>query len=415
MVILEECEDEDKKSFLEYEYINKYLTAFLGFNQLNTISLYADYENKGKLSEFYLDNVKYDIKNVIKYSSYGYNLFNTLQAKELFEVYEGDLYKDLNNILEFKNIITLSEQARDYSENKRKLIHYIMDTSKDECTELCSNIINSFFTKNNLKSEDKKKQIIDYLLFENDKDKKEVIKYIQRFSVEKNEDVFSVILKKYKNEITKIRKKINEYQEKIYEYEEKIINSRLVIFKDIIPNREYISFPLKDTYFSDKINPSDEDNVLYINIDFSNHGKKRMSDNYPCILKVNYLYKKDNKVSQKTCFINSVFDNFFENNDQYYINGGMYGIVNDPFNIWRYSETCDYTTISTSMEYYNGINEFTLVDKEKYKFSDVIQEIDSIINEDTKVIYNSGCKTLIKDYDYLDSIVINKIIKQLKK
>ena len=67
------------------------------------------------------------------------------------------------------------------------------------------------------------------------------------------------------------------------------------------------------------------------------------------------------------------------------------------------------------MEYYNGINEFTLLNKEKYKFIDVIKELDTLINENTKIIFNSGCKSIIKDYKSIESLVIKKIIKQLNK
>lgn len=415
MIILEECDDKEERTLLEYNYINKYLSAFFGFNQINTISLQQDYISKGNLSSFYLDNVKNDIVNISKYVSYGFNQLNYLLAQGLFERYEKKLSDDLKNVIEFNDIYKLTEKKYHYIREQNKLIHYIRYTAKDECNKLCDIIINSFFDRNNLKSEDKKKQIIQYLLFEKEKDKIEVLRYIQRFAINKDEDIFSIILKEKGQKIFEITNTIKDYQKKISKYDKKIFNTLLIIYKDIIPNKEYISFPLEDMYYPYDIIVSEENNILYLNIEFSNHGKRKMSDDYPCILKVDYLFKIDGKIMKNSYFIGSSFDKFFENKDEYYINRSMYSIKFDPFNIWKYSETRDYNTISTSMESYNGINEFTLLGKEKFKFNDVIKEIDNLINENTKIVYNSGCKSLIKDYKNMDSIVIKKIIKQLNK
>jgi len=415
MIILEECDDEEKRTLLEYDYINRYLTSFFGFNQLNTISLQQDYMSKGTLSCFYLENVENDIINIKKYVLYGYNRFNYLLAKGLFEIYLKDLYDELKNVTNFNEIHNLNEKKYRSTCKQDKLIRYIQYTAKDECNRLCSEIINSFFEKNNLKSEDKKKQIIQYLLFEKEKDKIEVSRYIQRFATNKNEDIFSIILNQKNKEISEIANTIKDYQKKVCKYDEKIYNLLLMIFEDIIPNKEYINFPLKDTYCLKDIVLTEEDNILYLNIEFSNHGKRWRNDDYPCIIKVDYKFKKDNKVISKDYFISSSFDNFFENKDEYYINRNMYRIRIDPFNICKHSKTHNYDTISTSMEYYNGINELTLLNKEKYKFIDIIKEIDNQINENTKIIYNSGCKSLIKDYKSIESFVIKKIIKQLNK
>ena len=245
MIILEECADEETRTRLEYDYINKYLTSFFGFNQLNTISLQQDYMSKGTLSCFYLENVKNDIINIEKYVLYGYNRFNYLLAKGLFERYEKDLYNSLKNNINFNEILNLNEKKYRCVCKQNKLIHYIQYTAKDECNELCNQIINSFFEKNNLKSEDKKKQIIQYLLFEKEKDKIEVERYIQRFATNKNEDIFSIILKHKGKEISEITNIIKEYQKKISKYDEKIYNLLLIIYENIIPNKEYNNIVLR--------------------------------------------------------------------------------------------------------------------------------------------------------------------------
>lgn len=412
MIILEECENEEKRTFLELEYINKYFSSLFGFNQLNTITLQQDYVTKGTLNGYYLDNIKNDILNLEKFISYGFNKFNFLQAKGLFERYNPDLFKVLKNNNELKNIQKQSKDILTMLDNRNKLINYIEHTLRNECSELCNNLIEDFFKKNNLKSNDKKKLIIECLLF--DKDKKEINQYIQRFAINKNEDIFNVILKQKNNEISVIINKLNFTKEQISIYNNELYKNSTILFKDIIPNKEYSSHPLKDTYSPKTFSISNEDNILYLNIEFSNHGRSYQNDDYPCILNVTYTYKNKDMVINKNYFINSSFDYFFENGDEYYINRKLFSIKFDPFNLWKYSERRDYNTITTTMEYYNGINEFTLLNVPKREFKDVINEMDTIINSKTKIIYTSISKGLIRHYKNIDSLVIKKIIKQLK-
>ena len=114
-------------------------------------------------------------------------------------------------------------------------------------------------------------------------------------------------------------------------------------------------------------------------------------------------------------FINSIFDNFFEKHYYYIKRGIRFFGKPDPFNILK---TGDGYTISTSMEYYNGINEFTLQGKEKHRFVDVIKEIDALIDEGTKVIYTSGNKKAIKILEKtefaLKSMLMQKLLATIK-
>ena len=98
----------------------------------------------------------------------------------------------------------------------------------------------------------------------------------------------------------------------------------------------------------------------------------------------------------------------------------MYDFNNiDPFKIGkRGGKIADYSTISTSMEYDNGINEFTLKDKETYKFLDIVKEIDNLIDNETKIIYTSCCKSIIKRWEDSsvaeESLLIRKLIKSIR-
>lgn len=411
MIILEENDDEEKRIKLENFYIDRYMTTYFGFNQLNTISLQQDYLSGGSLSSIYLNCVEKDIQSVDNCINYGFNRFNYQLAHGLFERYNNDALSKMKNRIDFVNLLKLINEKDEFILEKKKTNNYISYTSKRDCELLSNEIIDNYFQKNNLKSEDKKKQIIKYLLFENESDKEEIVRYINRFSNNKNENIFESIIKDKGIEISKIKSKIKEYQEKNVEYNKKINELLLLIYTDIIPSKEYTSHPLKDFIVDKNLSLPDEENVLVLNIDVSNHGRRTMSDDYPCILKVNYLYKNNKKTINKEFYIKSSFDNFFEDEDEYYINRNLYNLHAEPFNISKYSKSRNYDTISTSMEYFNGINEITLIGKEKYKFIDVVNEIDKLINTDTKIIFTSGNKNYVGKYKEIlnESLLFSKM------
>jgi len=415
MVILEECEDEEKRTELELEYINKYLVTSFGFNQLNSISLAS---NNGSLSTEYRKYIKTDIENIKRYTNYGFSKLNYILAKKIFENYEPDLFKELKEIQEFKEKDNLIVKDKELNEERNSLKSYISKTSKKQCKELCIDIINSFFEEKSLKSEDKKDQIIEVLLYEKEKTKKEVVQYIKRFG-KTDEDIFDMILNSANGkQIRNINNTIKEKQERVYKCEDEIYNVRLSIFEDIVPKKEYKIFPLKDLYNPNetlKISQIGEDNILYINIEFSNHGRRMMKDDYPEPLKVDYAFYKGFDKYKKSYFISSSMNNFFEDDSLYMISVGNNYFFSKP-NPFNLSKIGEYgSTISTTMEYCNGINEFTLKDKEKHKFRDVINEIDNLIDEYTKIVYTSSYKKLIKMWDESDWVKESKLMTKLLK
>ena len=418
MIILEECENEKERTQLEIEYINKYLATFFGFNQLNSISLAS---NNGSLGTDYRKYIKTDIENIKKYTNYGFNRLNYILAKKIFENYEPILFKELNEVKKFKEKDNLIFKDRELNEERNNLKTYISKTSKTQCKALCMDIIDGFFEKNGLKSEDKKEQIVEVLLYEKEKTRKEVIQYIKRFG-KTEEDIFSTILNGANSEqIKKINSAIKEKQDRVYKCEDEIYNVRLSIFEDIVPKKEYKIFPLKDLYNPNtilKIDQIGEDNILYINIEYSNHGRRIMQDDYPEPLKVDYAFYKGFDKYKKSYFISSVMDKFFEDESLYVINTGNNYFFSKP-SPFALSKIGEYGyTISTTMEYCNGINEFTLKDKEKHKFRDVISEIDALIDENTKIVYTSNSKKTIKmwaESDWVkDSILMTKLLKFIK-
>lgn len=418
MVLIEECEDESKRKELEQKYINEYLAPFLGFNQMNSITLSLE-KKKG-----YFDEIKEDIVKVRKYINYGFNVLNYILAKGIFESYEPKAFNELKELSQIKEVEETIEKNKEKTRERSVMLNYVGNYSSDsldECEKVCIKYINSFFESNGLKSDDKKKQIIRGLIYNQEKDIKEVKQYIERFSKGSKEDIFSLVLENTnKKEIERIKNKVTRYLKELPKNENEIIDLRKIIFKDIVPEREYKSYPLKDL-FKEKtldIKQIGEDNILYINIEFSNHGRRRMLDDYPYPVKVDYAFYKGAKKEKKTYYINNEFTDFFENGDYYVIERSMYVFGRqDPFKIGKRTGKEGYvgTSISTSMEYYNGINEYTLQGKETKQFFEVLKEIEKLIDEKTKIVYTSGCKSIIKDWKestfYEEGILLRKIIR----
>ena len=301
MIILEECESEDERTELEQEYINKYLAPFLGFNQINSITLSLE-----KKSE-YLKNMKTDIYQIKKYSNYGFNRLNYILGKGLFKNHEIKPYNELKEMQEFKEIDEIIEKDNEKTQERQKMLNYVGNyhsKSLDECEKVCINFINTFFEENGLKSEDKKKQIIRGLIYNLDKDIKEVKYYIERFSKGSKEDIFSLILENTDNEeIERIKNKVTRYLKHLPNNEQEIIALRTLIFRDIVPKKEYTSYPLKDSFKEKELNikQNRDDNILYINIEFSNQGRRSKRDDYPEPLKIDYAFYKGCKHEKNAC------------------------------------------------------------------------------------------------------------------
>ena len=264
---------------------DKYLAPYFGFNQLNSITLSMEKIHNKK----YLESIKTDMVNIKQYINYGFNKFNYLLAKKIFEYYEPNLLQELRQIKEINEIDENVKKEKTLQMKERCLRKFVNETSKEECKVLCGRFINTFFKKNGLKSEDKKEQIIDGLLYNEEKNKADVNRYIKRFSIDKKEDIFKIILeRKNGKEIVEIAKKIEKSKRKIEEYRYNIYDFRKELFREILPQREFTSFQLQDTYEEkDIFEGIDEknNNVLYINIEYSNHGRKCRQDDYPFIVK----------------------------------------------------------------------------------------------------------------------------------
>ena len=197
-----------------------------------------------------------------------------------------------------------------------------------------------------------------------------------------------------------------------------IKNCRLVKRTDdlmrIFPRKKYKFFPLKDRYQEIEFDRIDN-NELVINFDFSNNGiyNDWWSFSYN-LIKMDYKLNINNKIiEKKNIFI--LPQNTEENNEIKYFEKDRietFKFKKSPFCVRNFP---DY--ISTTMELQNGINEFTLMNKPKYDFNAILDEINSFIDAKTRVrveVRNrmkNKCKEFI-EYKYkTDNLLKYKIIQ----
>ena len=144
-----------------------------------------------------------------------------------------------------------------------------------------------------------------------------------------------------------------------------------------------------------------------------------------------YLIKIEDKyIEKKDIFLSTCLDNFLEQEKYLYVEKDYLNnekLYKNKFDIYMTyyrnnnnmeNENFD-NYISTNMEFETGINEWTLLGKEKRTLNSVLQEISEKINEDTKIIYTtSGYKKLLlineNELDDLKHNLKNKLLKSIR-
>jgi len=449
MIVLETVESnkENVQEILdrkEQKYFAEFLPAFFGFNQINTIvqrnkEFYGDAKGltgikllrKAILFEPSDKELKYeleDCENFIKYFGYGYTKFNYYHSyPKTFTVKENDKkiayelmekkellkskYFDENKFKEYEE--KLPKIKKEYEKNKES-----MENNKKILKKLYEPKIEKYCKKNEISIIHKYQDILDTVIYQDKERIKDFEKYLKRKKINENivEDFnqnkeFINWRKKYIN----LKRKNSELQNKFKEYS---FVRRTDDLMRILPKREYNVLPLKDNYKEIEFEELD-DNELIINFEFSNHGICRdwLSFSYN-LIKMDYKLNIDNNIIEKKDIFIIPQDEENNNEDSYFEMDEIANvkIKREPF---RVRKCPDY--ISTTMELQNGINEFTLINREKYDFRKVLDEINYYINRETKVKIKvrkkmkKKCKEFIKDNYKKDSLLKDKIIKFLSK
>lgn len=182
----------------------------------------------------------------------------------------------------------------------------------------------------------------------------------------------------------------------------------------ILPRKEYDAFPLKDKYQEIEFNRLDN-NELVINLDFSNNG---ICNDWWCfsynLIKMDYKLNINNKIIEKKNIFILPQNNEGNNEIKYFEKDRVetFKLKKSPFCVRNFP---DY--ISTTMEVQNGINEFTLMNKTKYDFKEILDEINSFIDAKTRVrveVRNrmkNKCKEFIECNYKTDNLLKYKIIQ----
>ncbi|MBQ9313666.1 MAG: hypothetical protein IJ220_01495 [Clostridia bacterium] len=398
----------------EQLYISKYLPAFLGFNQINSVIERNKQTDSIKIQECELE----ECTNFSKYWGFGYTKFNYYHCfnKESFSTDCDDL-KKLKEILRnryydenrFKDndikLVKLRKEQQELNLKKENL--------EIEFDKKFLEILKEYCAKNQIGINQKLKEIKETLIFQNENQIKEINVYFKRKKI--NESIVNILngdtgfviwRKKYLDVIKMMHITKNE----IYNNENvRQVDDRM----RLLPKKDYNSFPLKDKY-EDITFGEMHDNELMMNIEFSNHGLSDWIDY--CITKIDYKLNKDSKIiEQKNIFINT-YTNKVDKNEPYFECdfGDTYKFRKTPFNVKRYP---DY--ISTTMEVQNGINDFTLATHISYSLNEILNKINGLIDESTsvKVMLKSKmknkCRYYIEDYYNKDNILKNKLIEVL--
>ena len=155
-----------------------------------------------------------------------------------------------------------------------------------------------------------------------------------------------------------------------------------------------------------------ENNVCYINSEYTCFKGDYYNNFYPVICKIDYHIVRDGVTHSREVFIKNQLENFFKTDDVYYCEKGF---RNGPFNIYLVGNID--THIPVSMEYRNGINEYTLCNVDVEDEFNVFKEIDALIDTKTKIVYTtSGHKSTIKRYSEIaeskNIIVLKRLIRQ---
>lgn len=173
MVILEEC-DKDSLSEREQVYLSKYLPAFFGFNQINSISEFWTSKTE---PQKYAALQKADGELFNTFIDFGFSKFNYLHAfsGSPYNVYRNYLDKETNkayywdNTTRAENITRLGTLFRRYTD--------VFEQAKTSMSILFASPIHEIFEQCKLKSAGREQEVLALLL--NNSDTREVSDVIE--------------------------------------------------------------------------------------------------------------------------------------------------------------------------------------------------------------------------------------------
>lgn len=413
MIILEEIEEPEQRMLVEGQYINELSAPFLGFNQMNCVFNFVQSRHCEDKPEGYIETIQSDFLNMMEYGSLGYNEFNWFLAAGIYN--EEQKQQLLKKYPKYEQILNDKRRINELQLERSRNNHYNIYECDRLANEICRDRVEEYFRENGLKSKEKQELVIKILLFGFEDDKDKLAKYFEKYANRLNGDIINILNNLYGEQLTPIRNKIISNQKRYHEIneEEQLIQERL--YDLLIPAGEYKSHPLASTYSKNYVDDIDiPENVCHINIEFTCFKANYDSNISPEICKIDYLIRKNGRVISKTAFIKNSLTDFFANDELYYYESGFSA---GPYNPCLVGPAKSY--IPLAMEYRNGINEFTFTEEESVDAIDIFKEIESMIDDSTKIVYStSGYKSTIKWISELSKYrrikILNRIAKTIK-
>ena len=406
MIVLEETANTNKRKTLEQKYINDLKAPFLGFNQMNCITKSNDYYYGSIDKTEYKSLITSDFENLSVYAQYGYTNFNYFITNEYFSKKQKEY---LINYSEYKTTIERKERL-DYI---KKEITNIRKYNNFECEKLvidkCGTYIKNYFQQNRLRSLDKQKLVVRVLLFDNERDKKELGTYFAKYGNRLTANLIDKLNENFQDFLTPIKNKLIQNSKLYFELEDEKIKLLKTLLTDLIPIIKYDSHPLKSMYKNHCFEKTDnQDNVCYVNIEFTCY---KSNDYIPEICKIDYCFTKNNRTITKEIFIKNQLEDFFEKKDIYYCEKGF---ASGPFSIYLKGK-CG-TFIPVTREYENGLNEYVLNNTNSIDIIPAFNEIENLIDEQTKIVYTAnGYKSSILRYTETPNLKNMLLTKKLKR
>ena len=413
MIVLEVIDDEKTRLEIEQKYIDELYAPFFGFNQLNSVlrSIEYHYGESDKKDYSLAKEKDKDIEEILRFATFGYALYNWYRSCDAFlktisAKQQMDKFPDL-----FLRIHNSKKRLEEIRLRLSEIKGYNSLRAEDDVWSICKKTIDAYFSQRNLKSAEKKKLVVKVWLFDIESDRNELEKYFAKYFDRIDENIFELIERIHGKKIYPIKQKVadNQCEYRALEEEKDTLNN--VVLGTLLP-KHYVSHPLGDMEKHASFDVSDNrENICYLNIEFTCFRSDYINDCYPDITRVDYYVVNNGQVKTRSIYIENSLTDFFDHEDLYYCESGFrYG----PFN--PYLRGNIDTHIPVTMEYKNGINEWSLRGKETGDFRKVFKEINMLIDEKTNVVYStSGYKSTILRFINCEELSGTTLAKKLKR
>ena len=409
MIVLQKVAEEQERTAVEQDYIDRLYAPFFGFNQLNSVLRYIDYMHGGDEKQYALAQEN-DAKKIVEFGAFGYSSYNWYRSgSSLSKVIKR---KQPERVLprEFVEILAAEKRLGEIKLRITEISHFNSWKAEELASSACRETIDNYFAKLKLKSPEKKRLVVRVCIFDREDDRKELANYFNKYADRIDEDIFAILEQRHGERIRAIKNIVqeNKAERRMLEEEKEQLNNALL--GSLLP-KMYQSHPLKALEEDIPLAINDGDNVCYLNVESSCHRTDYAYNFYPQLTRIDYCVVRKGSTKVRSAHIHNALSNFFDREDIFYRESGFkYG----PCKPYLYGDVD--THITTTMEYRNGINEWTLRDKNAEDAKAVFLEIDKLIDEKTKIVFTTaGSKSAVLRYIEIPTVKDTILAKKLKR